>query len=106
MQLPQLLIQTSTVNQNQKNKILLHQILIVLQMLLLGVLFGINYAWRYQLQSPWLHYLYSFYPIFSGQFFEVLIGARQPLWKLLSRIAVVYIMEPIFTICFVINTTT
>ncbi|XP_026381602.1 ABC transporter B family member 28 [Papaver somniferum] len=46
-------------------------------------------------------------PIFSGQFFEVLIGARpEPLWKLLSRIGVLYIMEPIFTICFVINMTT
>ncbi|XP_026406799.1 ABC transporter B family member 28-like [Papaver somniferum] len=45
--------------------------------------------------------------IFSGQFFEVLIGARpEPLWKLLSRIGVLYIMEPIFTICFVINMTT
>ncbi|KAI3925712.1 hypothetical protein MKX01_003271 [Papaver californicum] len=46
-------------------------------------------------------------PIFSGQFFEVLIGARpEPLWKLLCRIGVLYIMEPIFTIGFVINMTT
>ncbi|KAI3856397.1 hypothetical protein MKX03_034479 [Papaver bracteatum] len=46
-------------------------------------------------------------PIFSGQFFEVLIGARpEPLWKLLSKIGLLYIMEPIFTICFVVNMTT
>ncbi|OVA16156.1 ABC transporter [Macleaya cordata] len=46
-------------------------------------------------------------PIFSGQFFEVLIGARpEPLWKLLSKVGVLYIMEPIFTVIFVINMTT
>ncbi|KAK7380236.1 hypothetical protein VNO78_32741 [Psophocarpus tetragonolobus] len=43
-------------------------------------------------------------PIFSGRFFEVLIGARpEPLWKLLSKIGVLYALEPLFTIIFVIN---
>ncbi|EOA19157.1 hypothetical protein CARUB_v10007834mg [Capsella rubella] len=43
-------------------------------------------------------------PIFSGRFFEVLIGARpDPLWQLLSKIAVLYSLEPIFTIAFVTN---
>ncbi|XP_010255552.1 PREDICTED: ABC transporter B family member 28 [Nelumbo nucifera] len=43
-------------------------------------------------------------PIFSGRFFEVLIGARpEPLWELLSKVGILYIMEPIFTIIFVIN---
>ncbi|KAK9292164.1 hypothetical protein L1049_020123 [Liquidambar formosana] len=43
-------------------------------------------------------------PIFSGRFFEVLIGARPgPLWKLLSKVGVLYTLEPIFTIIFVIN---
>uniref|UniRef100_M4D1W4 ABC transporter B family member 28 n=1 Tax=Brassica campestris TaxID=3711 RepID=M4D1W4_BRACM len=43
-------------------------------------------------------------PVFSGRFFEVLIGARpDPLWQLLSKIAVLYSLEPIFTIVFVTN---
>ncbi|CAJ1952625.1 unnamed protein product [Sphenostylis stenocarpa] len=43
-------------------------------------------------------------PIFSGRFFEVLIGARpEPLWKLLSKIVVLYALEPLLTIIFVIN---
>ncbi|KAL2920602.1 ABC transporter B family member 28 [Bienertia sinuspersici] len=43
-------------------------------------------------------------PLFSGKFFEVLSGARpEPLWKIMSRIAVVYALEPIFTVIFVIN---
>ncbi|RDY10753.1 ABC transporter B family member 28 [Mucuna pruriens] len=43
-------------------------------------------------------------PIFSGRFFEVLIGARpEPLWKLLSKIGVLYALEPLLTIIFVIN---
>ncbi|TKY45105.1 ABC transporter B family member 28 [Spatholobus suberectus] len=43
-------------------------------------------------------------PIFSGRFFEVLIGARpEPLWKLLSKIGVLYALEPVLTIIFVIN---
>ncbi|CAH2077979.1 unnamed protein product, partial [Thlaspi arvense] len=43
-------------------------------------------------------------PVFSGRFFEVLIGVRpEPLWRLLSKIAVLYSLEPIFTIAFVTN---
>ncbi|KAK7364287.1 hypothetical protein VNO80_12827 [Phaseolus coccineus] len=43
-------------------------------------------------------------PLFSGRFFEVLIGARpEPLWKLLTKIGVLYAMEPLLTIIFVIN---
>ncbi|KAF3570251.1 hypothetical protein F2Q69_00060307 [Brassica cretica] len=43
-------------------------------------------------------------PVFSGRFFEVLIGVRpDPLWQLLSKIAVLYSLEPIFTIVFVTN---
>ncbi|KAL3647389.1 ABC transporter B member 28 [Castilleja foliolosa] len=43
-------------------------------------------------------------PIFSGRFFEVLIGARpEPIWKLLSKVGILYTLEPIFTIIFVIN---
>ncbi|KAF9617186.1 hypothetical protein IFM89_035068 [Coptis chinensis] len=46
-------------------------------------------------------------PILSGQFFEVIIGAKpDPLWKLLSTIAVFYTLEPIFTIIFVTNLNT
>lgn len=46
-------------------------------------------------------------PIFSGRFFEVLIGARpEPLWKLLSKIGVLYALEPIFTVIFVVNMNT
>ncbi|KAL2227121.1 ABC transporter B family member 28 isoform X1 [Sesamum indicum] len=43
-------------------------------------------------------------PIFSGRFFEVLIGARpEPMWQLLSKVGILYTLEPIFTIIFVIN---
>ncbi|XP_042504842.1 ABC transporter B family member 28 [Macadamia integrifolia] len=46
-------------------------------------------------------------PIFSGRFFEVLIGVRpEPLWKLLSKVGVLYMLEPIFTVIFVINMST
>ncbi|KAJ8633653.1 hypothetical protein MRB53_026989 [Persea americana] len=46
-------------------------------------------------------------PIFSGRFFEVLIGARpDPLWKLLTKVGVLYCMEPIFTVIFVTNMST
>ncbi|KAF3433038.1 hypothetical protein FNV43_RR24140 [Rhamnella rubrinervis] len=46
-------------------------------------------------------------PIFSGRFFEVLIGARpDPLWKLLSKVGILYALEPILTIIFVVNMNT
>ncbi|PQM34383.1 ABC transporter B family member 28 [Prunus yedoensis var. nudiflora] len=46
-------------------------------------------------------------PIFSGRFFEVLIGKRpEPLWKLLSKVGVLYALEPILTIVFVVNLNT
>ncbi|KAA3470499.1 ABC transporter B family member 28 isoform X1 [Gossypium australe] len=46
-------------------------------------------------------------PIFSGRFFEVLIGARkEPLWKLLSKVGLLYSLEPIFTVIFVVNMNT
>ncbi|WOH01398.1 hypothetical protein DCAR_0520780 [Daucus carota subsp. sativus] len=46
-------------------------------------------------------------PIFSGRFFEVLIGARpEPLWILLSKVGVLYALEPIFTVMFVVNMNT
>ncbi|OMO85985.1 hypothetical protein CCACVL1_09880 [Corchorus capsularis] len=46
-------------------------------------------------------------PIFSGRFFEVLIGARpEPLWKLLSVQGLLYSLEPIFTVIFVVNMNT
>ena len=42
-----------------------------------------------------------------GRFFEVLIGARsEPLWQLLSKVGVLYTLEPIFTVIFVINMNT
>ncbi|CAL5065664.1 unnamed protein product [Urochloa decumbens] len=45
-------------------------------------------------------------PLFSGRFFETLIGrGNETLWRLLSKIAVLYTLEPIFTIIFVINMT-
>ncbi|KAL5198673.1 hypothetical protein ABZP36_002185 [Zizania latifolia] len=45
-------------------------------------------------------------PLFSGRFFETLIGrGSEPLWRLLSKISVLYTLEPIFTIIFVINMT-
>ncbi|KAH6756774.1 hypothetical protein C2S51_038896, partial [Perilla frutescens var. frutescens] len=43
-------------------------------------------------------------PVFSGKFFEVLIGARpEPMWQLLSKVGILYTLEPIFTIIFVTN---
>ncbi|KAF8692671.1 hypothetical protein HU200_039499 [Digitaria exilis] len=42
----------------------------------------------------------------AGRFFETLIGqGNEPLWRLLSKIAVLYTLEPIFTIIFVVNMT-
>eukprot|EP00850_Spirogloea_muscicola_P011020 SM000067S20297 [mRNA] locus=s67:139842:145263:+ [translate_table: standard] len=41
-------------------------------------------------------------PQFSGQFFETLIGKRQgKLGRLLGSLAIVYVMEPIFTVAYV-----
>ncbi|KAI3757559.1 hypothetical protein L6452_05100 [Arctium lappa] len=46
-------------------------------------------------------------PILSGRFFEVLIGTRaEPLWQLLSKVGVLYTLEPIFTVIFVVNMNT
>ncbi|XP_050387845.1 ABC transporter B family member 28 [Argentina anserina] len=46
-------------------------------------------------------------PIFSGRFFEVLIGKRtEPLWTLLSKVGVLYALEPILTVVFVVNMNT
>ncbi|XP_057446308.1 ABC transporter B family member 28 isoform X2 [Lotus japonicus] len=43
-------------------------------------------------------------PIFSGRFFEILIGARpEPLWRLLSKIGILYALEPLLTVIFVTN---
>lgn len=43
-------------------------------------------------------------PIFTGRFFEVLIGQNsEQLWGLLSKIGTLYLLEPIFTIIFVTN---
>ncbi|KAJ1288946.1 hypothetical protein BS78_02G127800 [Paspalum vaginatum] len=45
-------------------------------------------------------------PFFSGKFFETLIGkGNEPLWRLLAKITVLYTLEPIFTIIFVVNMT-
>ena len=42
--------------------------------------------------------------VLPGRFFEVLIGARpEPLWRLLGKIGVLYALEPLLTIIFVIN---
>ena len=44
--------------------------------------------------------------VHTGRFFETLIGrGSEPLTRLLSKIAVLYTLEPIFTIVFVINMT-
>ncbi|KAH0978993.1 hypothetical protein GBA52_006170 [Prunus armeniaca] len=41
------------------------------------------------------------------RFFEVLIGRRpEPLWKLLSKVGVLYALEPILTVIFVVNLNT
>ncbi|MCO5581757.1 hypothetical protein L7F22_035645 [Adiantum nelumboides] len=45
-------------------------------------------------------------PVFSGRFFETLIGhSPEPLWRLLSKLGVIYCLEPIFTVIFVTNMT-
>ena len=45
--------------------------------------------------------------LYVGRFFEVLIGARpEPLWILLSKVGVLYALEPIFTVMFVVNMNT
>jgi len=52
------------------------------------------------------HAIYAFLcvVVLLGRFFEVLIGTRpEPLWKLLSKIGVLYALEPLLTIIFVIN---
>ncbi|PON69918.1 ATP-binding cassette containing protein [Parasponia andersonii] len=46
-------------------------------------------------------------PIFSGRFFEVLVGVRrEPLWRLLSKVGALYALEPILTVVFVVNMNT
>lgn len=54
------------------------------------------------------HCYWFFYALnCAGKFFEILIGrGTEPLWTLLSKIAVLYILEPIFTVIYVINITT
>lgn len=43
-------------------------------------------------------------PLLSGRFFEVLIGTRpEPLLGLLSTVGLLYALEPIFTIIYVVN---
>nr|XP_027103870.1 ABC transporter B family member 28-like isoform X1 [Coffea arabica] len=43
-------------------------------------------------------------PIYSGRFFEVLVGRRQePLWQLLSKVGILYTLEPIFSVIFIVN---
>ncbi|KAI4383086.1 hypothetical protein MLD38_008966 [Melastoma candidum] len=46
-------------------------------------------------------------PLFSGKFFEVLVGTNpEPLWRLLSKIGILYMLEPVFTVLFVVNIST
>ncbi|KAB1210758.1 ABC transporter B family member 28 [Morella rubra] len=46
-------------------------------------------------------------PLYSGKFFEVLIGARpEPLWRLLCKLGVLYALEPVLTVIFVTNLNT
>ncbi|GFY84276.1 non-intrinsic ABC protein 8 [Actinidia rufa] len=46
-------------------------------------------------------------PLYSGKFFEVLIGTTpKPLWSVLSKVAVLYALEPILTVIFVVNLNT
>lgn len=43
-------------------------------------------------------------PLFSGRFFETLIGKRpQSLWQLLSKLGIIYALEPVLTVIFVTN---
>ncbi|KAK6794395.1 hypothetical protein RDI58_007848 [Solanum bulbocastanum] len=45
-------------------------------------------------------------PLLSGRFFEVLVGTRtDPLLELLSKVGLLYTLEPIFTIIYVANIT-
>jgi hypothetical protein len=45
--------------------------------------------------------------VFLGRFFEVIIGARpDPLWKLLSKVGLLYALEPVLTVIFVVNLNT
>ncbi|XP_027103872.2 ABC transporter B family member 28-like isoform X2 [Coffea arabica] len=47
----------------------------------------------------------KFYSSISrGRFFEVLVGRRQePLWQLLSKVGILYTLEPIFSVIFIVN---
>lgn len=46
-------------------------------------------------------------PSLSGKFFEVLVGANsEPLWRLLGKIGILYLLEPVFTVLFVVNINT
>lgn len=59
----------------------------------------------------WFHYwlcyiIHAFLCVFFfiGRFFEVLIGTRpEPLWRLLSKMGILYALEPLLTVIFVIN---
>lgn len=43
-------------------------------------------------------------PLFSGKFFETLIGVRkEPLSELLAKLGVIYLMEPALTVVFITN---
>ena len=51
--------------------------------------------------------LVSMLMVFLGRFFEVIIGARpDPLWKLLSKVGLLYALEPVLTVIFVVNLNT
>ncbi|GKU89405.1 hypothetical protein SLEP1_g3543 [Rubroshorea leprosula] len=42
--------------------------------------------------------------IYSGQFFDILTGTRpEPLWSVLGKVGLLYALEPIFTVIFVVN---
>lgn len=54
-----------------------------------------------------IYNLNKLYVVSVGQFFEVLIGARpEPLVGLLGRIGLLYMLEPVFTVLFVVNMNT
>lgn len=51
--------------------------------------------------------LVSLLMVFLGRFFEVIIGARpDPLWRLLSKVGLLYALEPVLTVIFVVNLNT
>lgn len=51
-----------------------------------------------------IFYAFLYVVVSLGRFFEVLIGVRpEPLWTLLSKMGILYALEPIFTVIFVIN---